>query len=132
MRLTLSIFPVLSHNCGRDDEERLLCPIRCLKFYLDKVKSIRGSRKRLFLPIRGKGDITAASISRWIASVIKKAYAALSERDLSFLEIRPHELRAFSTSWAFVNHTPLNEILKAAFWRNASTFSSFYLRSFAL
>ena len=124
--------PSLSQSCGRDDRDRLLCPIRCLKFYLSKVESLRGSRKRLFIPLRGKGDITAASISRWIASVIKKAYKALSNRDISSLKIRPHELRALSTSWAFVNHTPIDDILKAAFWSNASTFSSFYLRSLSL
>jgi integrase len=124
--------PSLSQSCGRDDEDRLLCPVRSLKFYLSKVAALRGSRKRLFLPIKGKGNISAASISRWIASVIRKAYSDLTERDLSRLKIRPHELRALSTSWAFVNHTPLDEILRAAYWKNSSTFSSFYLRSLSL
>ena len=124
--------PSLSANCGRDDEERLLCPVRSLKFYLNLVKLLRGSRKRLFIPIKGKNEISAASISRWVASVIKKAYSALSNVDSNTLRIRAHELRALSTSWAFVNHTPLDDILKAAYWRNSSTFSSFYLRSLSL
>ena len=72
--------PSLSQSCGRDDDDRLLCPVRALKFYLSKVKALRGSRKRLFLSIKGKGDISAASISRWIASAIRKAYSALLER----------------------------------------------------
>ena len=79
---------------------------------------------------KGGGDVSAASISRWVASTIKKAYSSLSSKDLSFLKIRPHELRALSASWAFVNHTPLSDVLQAAFWRNPTTFSSFYLRSF--
>ena len=123
--------PSLSLNCGRDDADRTLCPVRALKFYLARVKPLRGHRKRLFLPLKGGGDISAASISRWIASTIRKAYSSLSDRDVSHLKVKPHELRALSASWAFVNHTPLEDILQATFWRNASTFSSFYLRSFS-
>ena len=120
----------LSKTCGQDDEDRLLCPVRALKFYLNRVKSIRGSQKRLFIPLKGGGDVSAASISRWVASTIKKAYSSLPSKDLSFLKIRPHELRALSASWAFVNHTPLSDVLQAAFWRNLTTFSPFYLYSF--
>lgn len=123
--------PSLAQACGRDDDDRLLCPVRALKFYLQRVKSLRGLRKRLFIPLKGGGDVSAASISRWIACTVKKAYASLSDRDLSSLKIKSHELRAISASWAFVNHTPLDEILKATFWRNPTTFSTFYLRSFS-
>ena len=123
--------PSLSQHCGRDDGDRTLCPVRALKFYLQKVKPIRKNRQRLFIPLKGGGDVSAATISRWVASVVKYAYGALSDRDLSSFRVRAHEVRALSTSWAFVNHTPLSDILNAAFWRNPSTFSSFYLRSFA-
>ena len=47
--------PSLSRTCGHEDDDRLLCPVRALKFYLKKVKSIRGSRKRLFIPLKGGG-----------------------------------------------------------------------------
>ena len=121
--------PSLSRTCGNEDEDRLLCPVRSLKFYLSRVKSIRGSRKRLFIPLKGGVDVSAASISRWVASTIKRAYSSLSSRDSSLFKIRPHELRAMSASWAYINHTPLSDVLQAAFWRNQTTFSSFYLRS---
>ena len=73
--------------------------------------------------------MSAASISRWVASTIRQAYSSLSSRDSSLFKIRPHELRAMSASWAYINHTPLSDVLQAAFWRNQTTFSSFYLRS---
>lgn len=123
--------PSLSRSCGRDDADRLLCPVRALKFYLARTKSLRGNRKRLFIPQKGGGDISASSISRWVACTIKHAYSSLSELDLSHFQVRAHEVRALSTSWAFVNHVPLDDILKATYWRNSSTFSSFYLRSFS-
>ncbi|KAH3876826.1 hypothetical protein DPMN_000676 [Dreissena polymorpha] len=47
--------PSLSRTCGNEDEDRLLCPVRSLKFYISRVKSIRGSRKRLFIPLKGGG-----------------------------------------------------------------------------
>ena len=123
--------PSLSQTCGKDDADRLLCPIRALKFYLQKVKSKRHGRKRLFLPLIGRGNVSAASISRWIASVIRFAYASLSEAQLPMFQIRPHELRALASSWAYTNYIPLDDVLRAAFWRHSSTFSSFYLQSFS-
>ena len=74
--------------------------------------------------------MSAASISRWVTSTIRKAYSSLSSRDLSIFNIRPHELRALSASWAYINNVPLSEVLQAAFWRNPTTFFSFYLPSF--
>ena len=121
--------PSLSGNCGPSDTDRLLCPVRALKFYLKRVEGKRGRRKRLFLPLIGCKDISAASISRWISCTIKLAYKDLSARDLSFLRIRPHEIRALSASWAFSNNVPLEDILRAAVWKSQSTFSTFYLRS---
>lgn len=123
--------PSLARSCGSEDEDRLLCPVRALKAYLQRVKPFRGRRKRLFVPVKGGAEVSASSISRWIASTIKKAYSSLSSADLAFLQIKAHELRALSSSWAYVNHAPLEDILQATFWRNPTTFSSFYLRSFS-
>ncbi|KAH3715209.1 hypothetical protein DPMN_057915 [Dreissena polymorpha] len=44
--------PSLSRTCDQEDEDGLLCPVRALKFYLSRVKSIVGSRKRLFIPLK--------------------------------------------------------------------------------
>ena len=123
--------PSLSKDLSQSDPDRTLCPVRALRYYLDKVKPLRCSRTRLFIPVKGKHDISAASISRWIASAIRLAYSELTDQDLSFLQIRPHELRALSSSWAFVNNAPLDDILSAATWKQSSTFSTFYLRSFS-
>jgi len=71
-------------NCKRD---RILCPIRALHFYLDKMKGGRGSRSHFFLPIKaGQEDISAQSISRWIVKVIKFSYESSSDQSLKFLK----------------------------------------------
>ena len=69
-----------------------------------------------------------ALVSSWISYTIKFAYRKLTNRDSSFLKIKAHEIRALSSSWAFFDKVPLNEILKAAVWSHSSTFAKFYLR----
>ena len=123
--------PSLLSICGPSDPDILLCPVRALKAYIKATAVIRGKRNRLFIPTRGSQDISAATISSWLASTIRRAYAHLSSEDRQLLQVRPHEIRALSSSWAFLNKVSLDDVLKAAFWRSSSTFSSFYLRSFS-
>ena len=102
-------------------------PDKSLKFYLKMTRPYFQNRTRLFLPIKGKQDISKSSVSRWISSTIP-AYRNLTCKDFPFLKIKAHEVRALSSSWAFFDKVPLNEILKAAVWNQSSTFAKFYLR----
>ena len=46
--------PKLSNFCRKSDNfNRMLCPVRAVKIYLNKTKSLRKHRKRLFIPIQG-------------------------------------------------------------------------------
>ena len=63
------------------------------------------------------------SIARWIAFTIK------TTKDMSFLKVKAHQLRALCTSWAHFNtNSILNEVIQAAVWSNQTTFARFYLR----
>ena len=122
------VVPSLARICKREHLDRLLCPVRSLKFYLKMTSSYRQNRTRLFLPIKGNQDISKDTILRWISYTIKLAYRKLTKRDISFLKIKAHEVRALSSSWAFFDKVPLNDILQAAVWNRSSTFARFYLR----
>ena len=122
------VVPSLARICKWEHTDRLLCPVRALKFYLKMTSSYRQNRTRLFLPIKGNKDISKDTISRWISYTVKLAYRKLTKRDISFLKIKPHEVRALSSSWAFFDKVPLNDILQAAVWNSSSTFAKFYLR----
>lgn len=63
-----------------------------------------------------------------IAYTIKLAYSKLTKRHLSFLKIKAHELRALSSSWAYFNNVPIEEVVQAAVWLNQTNFANFYLR----
>ena len=118
----------LARICKREHLDRLLCPVRSLKFYLKMTSSYCQNRTRLFLPIKGNQDISKDTISRWISDTIKLAYRKLTKQDISFLKIKAHESRALSSSWAFFDKVPLSDILQAAVWNRSSTFARFYLR----
>ena len=128
------VIPGLSQFCGSDTDVRLLCPVRAVRAYLSRVKAKRSGRKRLFcffLPLKGSKDISPSTISCWICDVIKLAYADLSSSDLSFMKISAHEFRALSSSWAYWNFVALEDVVRAAYWRTNSNFSSFYFRYLA-
>ena len=84
------------------------------KFYLKMTSSNRHSRTRLFLPIKGKHNISKTSVSKWIAYTIKLASRKLIRRDISLLKIEAYEFRALSSSWAFFDKVLLNDFFKAA------------------
>ena len=122
------VIPNFARTCKREHSDRLLCPIRSLKFYLKITSPYHQNRTRLFLPINGNKDISKDSVSRWISYTIKLSYRKLTKKDISFLKIKAHEVRALSSSSAFFDKVPLNEILQAAVWSRSSTFPKFYLR----
>ena len=47
------VIPNLAQTCKREHSDRLICPIRALKFYLRMTSSYRQNITRLFLPVKG-------------------------------------------------------------------------------
>ena len=76
----------------------MLCPVRAVKIYLNKTKSLRKRRKRLFIPTQGDQDLAKPTLSRWVKYAIKNAYDTISKNPLSLFKPRAHELRAISAS----------------------------------
>ena len=123
--------PKLSNFCRKSDNfNRMLCPVRAVKIYLNKTKSLRKHRKRLFIPTQGDQDLAKPTLSGWVKYAIKNAYDTISKNPNRLFKPRAHELRAISTSWAYMNYIPLEEILKSAVWSSTSLFASHYLRDF--
>ena len=123
--------PKLSNFCCKSDNfNRMLCHVRAVKIYLNKTKSLRKHRKRLFIPIQGDQDLAKSTLSRWVRYAIRHAYTSISKNPNRLFKPRAHELRALSASWAYMNYIPLEEILKSAVWSCSSLFASHYLRDF--
>ena len=91
-----------------DHSDRLLCPVRALRYYLRRTKESRSDRRRLFISfnLKYKKDIKKQTFARWLKTVIKEAYAR-PERELIRFNPRPHEIRAWSASVALTNDVSL-------------------------
>ena len=125
------IVPKLSNFCSKSDNfNRMLCPVRAVKIYLNQTKSLRKHRKRLFIPTQRDHDLAKSTLSRWVKHAIKHAYDSISKNPNRLFKPRAHELRTLSASWAYMIYIPLQEILKSAVWSSSSLFASHYLRDF--
>jgi hypothetical protein len=120
-----ALTPVL---CG-DMEEKLLCPVRALRFYMKATKPRRGKHTKMFLPlISGKTDeISKQSISRWIRDTVRFAYSSANKVPPE--KIRGHDTRRLSSSWTVYNQVSIESIMKACTWTHKNTFVSHYLRN---
>lgn len=114
----------------QDDPDQFLCPVRALLVYFNKTKMSRSSSGRLFQAIDKEKDMSIHAISYWLKQTILEAYRLTKPNELRELhKVSPHEIRAISTSFALYKHVPMKEILRNAYWKSQSTFTSFYLKN---
>ena len=72
--------PKLSNFCRKSDNfNRMLCPVRAVKIYLNKTKSLRKHRTILFIPTQGDQDLAKSTLSRWVKYAVKHAYGSISK-----------------------------------------------------
>ena len=106
-------------------EKRLNCPVRSLRWYLDRTKTIRGQVQQLFVtsqkPYRAAAKSTLAG---WIVDTIVRSGAVSSSSSAP----RAHSVRAYSASWAFAKGLSVKEIMNTVSWRTDTTFTKIYLR----
>lgn len=113
--------PALAPFSGRDLPDRLLCPVRMLKYYLNFTKGTSIHNRRLFVKVRGEGNVVSKTISSWLKNCIIFCH------DDKFLKVKGHEVRRMSASWAFFTGVDVRDILAAGSWSSTTTFTSFYL-----
>ena len=107
------------------DTDLLLCPVRALRIYLDRTRSLSPLRHRLFVsPRRPSHAMSKNAVSFFLREVIHAAGASRPEVG----SVRAHEVRSVSTSVAFHRNWSVSSVLESATWSSSSVFSSFYLR----
>ena len=102
-------------------EDRTLCPMRALRFYLDRTKDLRGSRSLLFISFK-KGhtsDIRPATLSSWLKQTILLCYKQADQQDL--VQVKAHDIRAFAASKAFYGGVSVDHIMQACHWKAHNT-----------
>ena len=96
--------PVLTTIVDRQfKEDSTLCPVRALRYYLDRTKDLRGSCSLLFISFK-KGhtsDIRPATLSSWLKQTILLCYKQADQQALDLVQVKAHDIRAFAASKAF-------------------------------
>ena len=124
-------FPLksLKDFVGNLEEELTVCPVRCLKFYLNKTCNISPRPKTLFVSPRNQTrPLSKNAISFFLRDLITKFGLPQNERNS---RPRAHSIRAMAASLAFHKNCPVDKIIETATWRTNSVFSSFYLKDLA-
>ena len=125
------IIPALTTIVDRQfKEDRTLCPVRALRYYLDRTKDLRGSRSLLFISFK-KGhtsDIRPATLSSWLKQTILLCYKQADQQALDLVQVKAHDIRAFVASKAFYGGVSVDQIMQACHWKAHNTFTNFYLK----
>ena len=117
----------LSSAVGHNDEERLLCPVRALRWYRHRTSSHPRPRQ-LFLSVRDcRRPLSKSALSFFLRETIKFAHASLPDECCSALRVRAHDIRGVATSALWWSNRPMSAILDAACWRTPSVFATHYL-----
>ena len=111
-------------------EDRTLCPVRALRYYLNRTKDLRGSRSLLFIFFK-KGhpsDIRHNTLSSWLKQTILFCYKQADQQALDLVQGKAHDIRASAASKAFYGGVSLDQIMQACHWKAHNTFTNFYLK----
>ena len=107
------------------DVDLLLCPVRALLIYLDRLSTLSPLRRRLFVsPRRPSHPLSKNAVSFFLRDVI--SFAGASRPEVG--RLRAHDIRSVSTSVAFHRNWSVSAVLESATWSSSSVFTSFYLR----
>ena len=102
--VSLVTIPALTTIVDRQfKEDGTLCPVRALRYYLDRTKDLRGFRSLLFISFK-KGhtsDIRPATLSSWLKQIVLLCYKEADQQALDLVQVKAHDIRAFSASKAF-------------------------------
>ena len=128
------VIPALAPTLDRSlKSDRTLCPVRALRYYLDKTSDLRQGKELVFVSFK-KGfdkDISPATISSWIKQTVILCYELSDQQAHTLHQVKAHDVRAFAASKAFQSGVSLEQILSACHWKSHNTFTQFYLKDVA-
>jgi hypothetical protein len=116
----------------KNNEDRMLCPVRALKAYRARTQFLRKNKnlRKLFVSIQPNkmDDIKKNTFSSWVKQLIRTTYETASEENIQVSGRTVHEIRALASSMAWRANLNLDHILQACNWKSHTTFTDFYLR----
>ena len=116
------------------NRNKLLCPVRALRFYLARTVHRRSHAASLFVSLQPnhRKDITKQSVANWVRRTIKLCYALVGDNPQNLGRASVHEIRSLTSSLKFERNLSLDSIMKSCVWKSGNTFTRFYLKNVAL
>ena len=128
------VIPALAPTLDKSlQQDRSLCPVRAIRYYLDCTKDLRDGKDLVFVSFRKsfQKDIVPATVSSWIKQTVLLCYQLADEEAQNLHQVRAHDVRAFAASTAFRGGVSMDQILSACHWKAHNTFTQFYLKDVA-
>ena len=113
------VIPALAPSLDRSlKEDKSLCPVHALRYYLDRTKDLRKG-KTWFLYLSGRVFRRIFSLPPFLPGSKKKktvilCYQLSDEEAQNLHQVRAHDVRAFAASKAFQGGVSLDQTLSAA------------------
>ena len=107
------------------DKDLLLCPVRCLRVYLQRTSPGVNRRRLIFVSPRNPSrSISKNAILYFLWEIIAEAGAS----SVAGVVPHAHSFRGVATSAAIHRNWSISSVLNVACWRSSSIFTSFYLK----
>ena len=107
------VIPALAPTLDRSlKSDRSLCPVRTLRYYLDRTSDLRQNKELVLVSFK-KGfdkDISPATISSWIKQTVILCYERSDQEAHNLHHVKAHDVRAFAASKAFQSGISLEQI----------------------
>ena len=109
--------------------DRFLCPVRALRYYLDRTSDLRQNNELVFVSFKKGFDkgILPATISSWIKQTVILCYELSDQDALTLHQVKAHDVRVF----AMETGVSFEQILSDCHWKSHNTFTQFYLKDVA-
>lgn len=102
------------------EPDSTICPLACLKAYINKTKNLRNSETKLFISyVRPHKPVSRDTISRWTKETLRIC-------GIDTNVFTAHSTRSASVSKANEKDVPIHEIMANAGWKSAETFRKYY------
>ena len=107
------VIPALAPTLDRSlKKDRSLCPIRALRYYLDKTQDLRSNQELVFVSFKKNfNKVISPTISSWIKQTVILCYQLSDQEALH--QVKAHDVRVFAASKAFQGGVSLEQILSA-------------------
>ncbi|MEL7079454.1 MAG: hypothetical protein AAGM46_26490 [Cyanobacteria bacterium J06582_2] len=119
----------LAHLVADSPGDFVNCPVRALREYCRRVKSLRAGHVNLFCAVRNPArPMSKNGISFFLREVILKAHESCPVDSMPLCRVKAYDVRSVATSFAFLRNVPLQDIIDSVAWKTQSVFACNYLK----